>query len=266
MNLTVDLNADLGEDCGDDDAMLAVLSSANISCGYHAGSLATLLTTLEAAVEAGVRIGAHPSYPDRENFGRTSMAHTVGTQAFTTALDAQLDSFAAVSRRVFAATDSAWSWAETSIAYIKAHGALYNDAARDPQVARALVMAAQARSCALMHQPDTLVQRYAQERGVVFIAEVFADRAYQADGTLVPRSQPGAVLHEPEEIAERVVRMVTQRTVIAVDGSVVSLPQVDSVCVHGDTPGALAIARTVHAALMDAGVQIASRPTHKIGA
>lgn len=242
MALTVDLNADLGEECGDDAAMLEIVSSANIACGLHAGGPLTLARTVEAARAHGVVFGAHPSYPDRENFGRTSMA--MPSRALFDVLNYQLGAFAAVT--------------EEPIAYIKAHGALYNDAARNHPVAERLVMASAARRTALMHQPGNTVHWLSTAAEVPFIAEVFADRAYKADGTLAPRSMEGAVLHDSGLIAERVVRMVGEGTVETIDGGEFAFADVHSVCVHGDTPGAVNIARTVRSALEAAGVTVAA--------
>lgn len=239
---TVDLNADLGEECGDDAAMLTIVSSANIACGMHAGNLAEMVRVLALADATGVQVGAHPSYPDRANFGRVSMAEEIDDHQFTRMLRAQLGAFQSL--------HDGW------MPYVKAHGALYNDASVIPGVAHRLVTAVE-RGTAIMHQPNTWVHHYAEERHVPFIAEVFADRGYLSDGTLVPRQRDGAVLHDPEVIAERVVRMVTQHTVEAIDGTVHEFSHVDSVCVHGDTPGAVLIARTVRAALESAGVTVA---------
>jgi 5-oxoprolinase (ATP-hydrolysing) subunit A len=249
MTLTIDLNADLGEECGDDAAMLDIVSSANIACGMHAGNLAEMMKVIALARSKGVRVGAHPSYPDRENFGRVSMAHDLDDHEFSQMLLAQLEVFNRLA---------------TYTTYIKPHGALYNDAAQHAGIAARLCQSSW--RVPVMHMPGSLVHQYATENGHPFIAEVFADRAYAADGTLASRSIEGSVLHEAEEIAERVVRMVTQRTVEAIDGSVYEFSAVDSVCIHGDTPGSVAIARSVRAALVDAGVQIASRLTHENGA
>lgn len=244
--LTIDLNADLGEDQGDDTSMLDVVSSANLACGMHAGNLAVMAETIAAAWNRDVRVGAHPSWPDRTNFGRTSMAATITENQFAATLRAQLDAFSALSGG--------------NTPYIKAHGALYNDAATNASVARRLVMAAKDRHAAVMHQPNTWVQHYAEERGVPFIAEVFADRAYLPDGRLAPRNMDGSVLHNPEQIAQRVVRMVTNGDVETIDGGVFAFADVHSVCVHGDTEGAVEIALAVRSALEDAGITISATP------
>lgn len=255
--LSVDLNADIAEECGDDAAMLEIVTSANLACGMHAGNLAEMLRWLTVSAEKGIRVGAHPSYPDRANFGRISMAHLVGSPLFETTMKAQLDAFSMLQHLTHRRTDAAALDGHT-MPYLKAHGALYNDAALDADIARRLVTVAKSHGGAVMHQPGTWVQHYAEENSVPFIAEVFADRAYQPDGTLAPRSLNGAVLHDANFIAERVVRMVTNQSVVAIDGSVHQFAAVDSVCVHGDTPGAVQIAHTVRRALESAGITVAA--------
>lgn len=233
---TIDLNADLGEECGDDVAMLDLISSANVACGMHAGNLAVMLDVIDAGMIRGVRLGAHPSYPDRPSFGRRSMGDDLSVERFNQVISAQLKTFNALAHYT---------------AYIKPHGALYNDAATSPLVAALLCDLAW--NTPIMHMPGSLIHQRAVQNGQPFIAEVFADRAYMPDGTLAPRSMSGAVLHDPAVIAERVVCMVTEQTVVTIDGSVVEFEAVDSVCVHGDTPGAVAIAMAVREAVEGAG-------------
>lgn len=241
--LSVDLNADLGEECGDDAAMLDIVTSANLACGMHAGNLVEMIKVIDVARRNGVRVGAHPSYPDRANFGRVSMVHDLDDHTFSQMLSAQLGAFTQLA---------------SYMPYVKPHGALYNDAAVHLGVAQRIVQAAW--KAPVMHMPGSLVHQYAVENNHPFIAEVFADRAYTAEGTLVPRNIDGAVLHDASQIAERVVRMVTDRTVETIDGSVFEFSAVDSVCVHGDTPGAVAIARSVRENLEAAGVTVQSTP------
>lgn len=238
---TIDLNADLGEDCGDDAAMLTVVTSANIACGLHAGGPLTIRKVTSMANQAGVRIGAHPSYPDRANFGRVSM--TLTDSDFRTMLAFQMGGFTAVAGEPL---------------YIKAHGALYNDLMVNRDLAAVfmdVLFDDDAVEAAVMGLPGSALADLAVQWGVPFIAEAFADRAYLSDGTLAPRAMPGAVLHEADVIAARAMRMATQGEVVTIDGKVIEV-RPDSLCVHGDTPGAVEIAKATRAALSDAGVTI----------
>lgn len=243
----VDLNSDLGEGfgiwrLGDDEALLDVVTSANVACGFHGGDPATMRRTVDAAVARGVAVGAQVSYPDLVGFGRRRMDVDPG------------DLVADVLYQL-GALDAFCRAAGTRVRYVKPHGALYNRVADDGAQAEAVVAALRAydRSLPLLGLAGSAVHSAATTAGVPFVAEAFADRAVTPDGRLVPRSQPGAVLHDAGEVARRAVRMVVDREVAASDGSVVAA-QVQSVCVHGDTPGAVAIARAVRAALEDAGV------------
>lgn len=232
----IDVNADLGEGMGTDEAILPLVSSANIACGGHAGDESTMRATVTAAVATGVRIGAHPGYPDRDGFGRTSM--DLGDAALRRTLDEQLDALDRVTRA-----------ANTRIEYIKPHGALYHDATDCPEVARAIVDAAATRRVAVMGfaplprsgtaTRETAFQRAARERGVPFIAEAFVDRGYADDGTLIPRGTPGALL--TGDAGARAVALAHAA---------------DSLCVHGDSPGAVQTAREVRDALVAAGIKI----------
>jgi UPF0271 protein len=242
----LDLNADLGEGCGDDEALLRVVSSANVACGFHAGDPDGIRHTVETAAARGVVIGAHVAYPDREGFGRRDMELSHG---------ALVDVVVEQLRMLGSAARSAGS----GVAYVKPHGALYNRIVRDRAQAEAVVEAivrVDAR-LGLLCLPGSTAHEVAAAHGVRTLGEVFADRAYHATGELAPRSTPGAVLHDPEVVAERVVRMATRHEVEAVDGTVVSVVA-DSVCVHGDTPQAVRMALAVRARLAAAGVRIAS--------
>ncbi|SEF00868.1 5-oxoprolinase subunit PxpA [Ruania alba] len=237
---TLDINADLGEGVGDDAAMLAVVTSANIACGGHAGDADTMTATCAAALSQGVRIGAHPAYPDRENFGRVPV--TIGEAALVEELRIQvrnlIEAAAAVGARV---------------SYLKSHGALYHAATRDPGHARAVVTVAAEAGLAVVGPPGALVLDLARAAGLAAVPEGFADRGYTATGALLPRGEPGAVLHDAEEIAERVAHLVRTGAVIADDGTPVPL-DVRTLCVHGDTPDAVTIATRVRAALDAAGL------------
>jgi UPF0271 protein len=245
----IDLNADLGESfgiwrLGDDDAMLDVVTSANVACGFHAGDPSTLRVTCATAVGKGVAIGAQVSYPDLAGFGRRHLAmdpHEL-RDAVLYQLGA-LDAFARVAGGV--------------VRYVKPHGALYHATATDGAAARAVVEAAAAydRSLAVLGLPGSELLRAADEAGLHPVAEAFADRAYRADGTLVPRSEAGSVVVDVEMVVERAVRMATDGTVVADDGAVVRV-DARSICVHGDTPGAATLAGAVRDALVAAGIAV----------
>lgn len=244
---TIDLNSDLGETygpaiIGDDARMMPLVTSANLACGAHGGDPMTMAAACAAAVKHGVVIGAHPSYDDREGFGRRD-------------LDVDLSVLAVQLHTQLATLRAAAEAAGGSVRYLKPHGALYTRIARDERHAAVVVAVAGEAGLPLMGMPGSAVERAAAAAGIPFIAEGFADRAYYADGTLVPRSEPGAVLHDAGSIAERAVRIAVDGVVQAVDGSVIALP-VRSLCVHGDTLGAVGIARAVRVALLRAGVAL----------
>lgn len=243
----IDLNADLGEGVGDDAAMLTLVSSANIACGFHAGTPTLLREVCAQAVASGVRIGAQVSYPDREGFGRRFL--DMATDDLIADVLFQLGALSAIAASVGGRVD-----------YVKPHGALYNAIVHHEQQARAVVTAiAENGGLPLMCLPGSLAGRVARDAGIETIAEAFADRAYRPDGTLVPRGEPGAVLTESAVIADRVLLLVRTGTLTAVDGNVITV-DADSVCLHGDTPGAVGHARAVHRALADAGITVRSRP------
>ncbi|QOR69603.1 LamB/YcsF family protein [Ruania alkalisoli] len=236
----LDLNADLGEDVGDDTAMLAIVTSANVACGGHAGDVDTMIATCAAAVARGVRIGAHPAYPDRENFGRRPVA--IDEQALTTHLRAQVRDLVEAASAVGG-----------QVTYLKPHGALYHAATRDSEHARAVVTAAADAGLAVVGAPGSVLLDLARTAGLICVAEGFADRAYTPGGALVPRGEPGAVLHDPALIADRVAGLVRTGELPSVDGNRVAL-DVRTLCVHGDTPDAVTIARRVRAVLDAAGL------------
>ena len=249
MATRIDLNADLGESfgtwvLGDDEAMLDVVTSANVACGFHAGDATTIRRTVAAAVARGVTVGAQVGYRDLAGFGRRRI--DIDPADLTADVLYQLGALEAMCRV-----------AGTRVAYVKPHGALYTTAAVDEGQARAVVgaVAAYDRTLPLLGLPGSVLLRAAEDEGVPTVAEAFADRGYAADGHLVPRSADGAVLHDPDEVAARVVRLVTEGSVVAVDGSVVEVGA-RSVCTHGDTPGAVAIARAVRSALEAADVVV----------
>ncbi len=250
-SLTVDLNADLGEGfgvwrLGPDEDMMVFITSANVACGLHAGDPGTMRRTVRMARERGVVVGAHPGYPDLAGFGRRPMNMPPGE--LIDILLYQIGALQAVAR------------AEgTAVRYVKVHGALYNQAAQEPEAAWAVAEALRQTGgdLPLVGPPASAFADAAARAGLRFVAEGFADRTYEDDGRLTPRSRPGAVLTDPEAVAARVVSLVRDRAVLSRDGSRVPLA-VETVCLHGDTPGALRLARAVRQALEEAGVRVAS--------
>lgn len=247
----VDLNADLAEgygrwSFGTDDDLLHVVSSANVACGFHAGDPTTIRSAVRLAAERGVAIGAHVGYPDLVGFGRRylAMAH----QELVDAVVYQI-----------AALDGMARAAGAQVTYVKPHGALYNRTMVHDDAAAAVVQAITEvdSSLAVMGLAGLTFLTHATAAGLPTIREAFADRAYLADGTLAPRALDGAVLHDPSDIAARVVRMVSEHGVETIDGDTLMI-EPDSICIHGDTPGAVDIGAAVRKALLRAGVQVAS--------
>jgi len=247
----IDLNSDLGEwdfnasmsDAGytDDAAMFAIVTSANVAAGFHAGSRETMLTSARLAVRHGVSLGVHPSYRDPEGFGRR---------------DREIDSAtlrSEILEQVNALTIAA-SAAGTQVRYLKPHGALYNRIVIDDEQADAVARAAKDLSLPLLGLAGSAIHRAADRHGVQFFREAFVDRAYLADGTLAPRSMGGAVITDPIEAGERAVRMVLDGRVQSINGGPVRV-EVDSLCVHGDTPGAVTMTSTVRKLLAEAGLE-----------
>lgn len=242
--MNVDLNADLGEGAPDDAELLALVSSANIACGWHAGDARLMQATVAAALARGVAIGAHPSYPDRDNFGRSEMQ--------LSAADVRADLIYQIG-----ALQAMVRAAGGRLHHVKPHGALYNQAARDPALADAIAGAVRAvdPTLALYGLAGSELLRAAERAGLRPVAEVFADRGYRADGSLVPRSQPGAFIDDVDAAVARTLRMVREGVVQAVTGETVPL-QAQTICLHGDGPHALAFARAIQAALQQAGASV----------
>lgn len=247
---TIDLNSDLGESygtwvLGDDAAMLDIVSSANVACGFHAGDALTLRRTCAAAAERGVVVGAQVGYNHLAGFGRWR-------------IDMPAPELTADVLYQLGALDAMCRVAGTRVAYVKPHGALYNTAVVDEGQAQAVVDAVVAYdpSLPVMCLPGSVLLRVAQAAGLRVVREAFADRGYTPEGHLVPRGRPDALLSDPQEVAERMVRLVTHGTIRAVDGSEVAVP-VDSVCTHGDSPGAVEMARAVREALEREGITVA---------
>ena len=248
---SLDLNADLAEgfgiwELGDDDAMLDIVTSANLACGFHAGNPVGLSRTCRAATARGVRIGAQVGYFDLAGFGRRRI--DVAPAELTADVIYQIGALQALARA-----------AGTALAYVKPHGALYNTIFTDSDQARAVAEAVCAVDPELpvLGLAGSVFFTQAGQLGLRTVAEAFADRAYQPDGQLVPRSDPGAVLHDPVQIAERVLSMISTGTVTASDGSVIGI-EVESVCVHGDSPGAVKIAGAVRDRLLADGIELAA--------
>ncbi|MEJ3404495.1 5-oxoprolinase subunit PxpA [Rathayibacter sp. YIM 133350] len=240
----MDLNCDLGEGMADDAALFPLITSANIACGGHAGDEHSMLASCRAAVAAGVAVGAHPSYPDREGFGRAPLELPA----------AQL--IAEVARQL-AALAAAAAHAGTRVSYVKPHGALYNRIAVDEAEAASVVAAVADVDprMPLLGPPDSAIERAARKAGLPFFREAFPDRGYLADGRLVPRASPGAVIADPVLVAGRAVEIATAGRIRSIGGEWVPVAA-DSLCLHGDTPGAAENARAVRAALTDAGVDL----------
>jgi len=248
---TIDLNSDVGESfgrwsLGDDLAMFGSVSSANVACGFHAGDPSVIRRTCREAAAAGVVIGAHVGYRDLAGFGRRFM--DISPTELADDVVYQIGALQAL-----AAVEGA------QVQYVKPHGGLYNAIVTHTAQAQAVVDAVKSvdPNLPILGLPGSEVLRLAEAAGLRAVTEAFADRAYNPDGTLVSRSLPGAVLEDPEQVAEHVLRMATESAVRAIDGSILKI-RAESICVHGDSPGAVAMATAVKSALGDAGVGIGS--------
>jgi UPF0271 protein len=242
MQQRYDLNADVGEGFGFDDDLLDLISSANVACGFHAGDPLTMRTLCSWAAERDVAVGAQVSYRDREGFGRRDVE--VAEPDLVADLLEQVEALSA------AATD-----ASTSVRYLKPHGALYNRCVHDPEHARAVVSVARTYALPVLGLPGSVLLDLASAAGLPARREFFADRAYDAAGHLVARSVPGAVIEDPALVVARVRRLVRSGTVVSVDGGELAVAA-DSICVHGDTAGAAALATSVRRALEAEGVSV----------
>jgi UPF0271 protein len=247
----IDLNSDLGESygawsMGDDEAMLAIVSSANIACGFHAGDPAGIYRTVKAAAEKGVVVGAHVSYPDRVGFGRRDL--DVTSEELIADVIYQIGALKGVAAA-----------AGTTVRYVKPHGALYNRIANDAKQGQAVIDGIKAvdSSLVLMGLANGPILDLARKAGLAVVAEAFADRAYTPEGQLVSRREAGAVLHDATKIAGRMVRLAREGTLEAIDGSVIKI-EAQSICVHGDSPGAVAIAQEIRRRFEAEGIDIRS--------
>jgi UPF0271 protein len=224
----IDLNSDLGEGCPHDAELMTLITSANVACGWHAGDAATATATLAAAGRHGVVVGAHPSFPDREHFGRRELARTP-SEIYQDCVY-QIGALIALARA-----------AHTQVRYIKAHGALYNMACRDDAYARPLMEAAEFFNLPLLGLPGSRLEMLSRKR-LTFVAEGFADRRYRPDGSLVPRDQPDAFVHDPAESVRQALEQVKRG--------------VQTLCVHGDNPQALQFVRALREGLGQAGFEL----------
>lgn len=244
MNLVVDLNADLGEGAGHDDDLLALVTSANIACGFHAGDAGTMRTSIEAARARDVAVGAHPSLFDRENFGRKEIP--VKPAEIFDAVVYQLGVFQAIAEACGARPN-----------HVKPHGALYNMAARDHELADAIARAVASVDATLIFfaPSNSALASAGESHGLQIAHEVFADRNYCNDGSLVSRSRPDALLHDPADAAPRVLRMLSEGKVRSVDGEDVDV-KAETICLHGDNPEAVEFARVLRLQLERQGVAL----------
>lgn len=249
--MRIDLNSDLGESfgpwsMGDDAALMTSISSANIACGFHAGDPGAMRATIALAQAHGVAIGAHPGFPDLVGFGRRELK----------ASPREVEDFVLYQVAALAGMAAAQG---LRLQHVKAHGALYNMACRDRALADAIARAVAAldRSLVLFGLPDSELIRAGEDAGLRVAAEVFADRAYEPDGSLASRQTPGSVIHDAAAVVARAVQMVRERQVVATDGTVIAL-RADTICLHGDTPGAAGLARSVRQGLEAASVTIHS--------
>jgi 5-oxoprolinase (ATP-hydrolysing) subunit A len=244
MNLTVDLNADLGEGSGHDDELFELISSANIATGFHAGDSDTMHAAVSAAKKHGVAVGAHPSFFDRENFGRKELK--ISNQEVFDAVAYQLGIFQAIASAVGVRPN-----------HVKPHGALYNMAVRDQELADAIARAIESADPKLiLFAPDkSWLARAGDAHGLQIAREIFADRNYLSDGWLVPRTRPDALLSDPKEAAQRVLRMLREGKVRSIEGRDVDV-RGETICIHGDTPGAVEFARELRSRLENQGVAI----------
>ena len=244
MNLSVDLNADLGEGSGHDAELFDLISSANIATGFHAGDPASIFTSICAAKEKGVAVGAHPGFSDRENFGRKELV--IPIPELFTQLVYQIGAFQSLAIA-----------AGVRPKHVKPHGALYNMAVRDEKMAEAIAHAVSAvdPSLILLAPASSAMERAGKRVGLQIAREIFADRNYLNDGWLVPRTRPDALLHDPKEAAGRVLRMLREGKVRSIEGQDIEV-RGETICVHGDTPGAVEFARELRTRLESEGVKI----------
>ena len=243
---SVDLNCDMGEGCGNDAELMDFVSSVNVACGFHAGDAATMRKTVDTALEKSVAIGAHPSFPDRERFGRKAMN-----------LSPQ-DVYDIVVEQIVALQEIC-TVAGGKMAHVKPHGALYNQAARDRQLANAISMAVcdVNKDLVLFGLSGSVMIDEAKKQGLLTASEVFADRTYQPDGSLTPRSETNALIRVTDTAVDQVLQMIKNQIVTTVDGKTLPITA-DTICIHGDGENALEFAAAIRRSLLENGVEIAS--------
>jgi UPF0271 protein len=243
---SIDLNCDMGEGFDSDAAIIPYVTSINIACGYHAGDPATMRKTVRLAADHSVAIGAHPSLPDRANFGRRVMQVT--PQEIYNLVLYQAGALSAFTRAVGAA-----------LVHLKPHGALYNMSAKDAAIAQAIAEATRDfdPACILIGLAGSQLIKAGENAGLRTASEAFADRTYQADGSLTPRDSADALIHDPDAAAERVLKMVLQGTVTSQQGTEIPL-RADTICIHGDSPGAAEMAKTIRERLQREGIDVKS--------
>jgi UPF0271 protein len=244
MRTSIDLNCDLGEGCPNDAELMRFISSANIACGFHAGDANTMKQTVELAIENGVALGAHPSFPDRQNFGRTNMS--LPYEEVTRIVGEQISALGKICDEQ-----------GTALRHVKPHGALYNMAAKDRELAAAIASAVSGFDPDLIFvgPPNSFMISEAEALGLSTASEVFADRTYQPDGSLTPRSQPNALIENIDECIEHVLRMIREEKVIATEGTPVRI-KADTICIHGDGEHAVEFARAINDALRKEEINI----------
>ncbi len=237
MNFLIDINCDLGEGMDNDAQIMPFITSANIACGYHAGDEATMHRTVELALQHGVHLGAHPSYPDRDNFGRTNMVFSPAE--VEDMVLRQIETLAQIAQQHGA-----------SLRHVKPHGALYNMAAQDRDLAAAICRAVLAfdPTLTVFGLSGSLFIGVAEDMGLLAKNEVFSDRTYQLDGSLTPRSQPNALLHDRDAVCTQVWQMVTKQTVTSGDKKVPV--RADTICIHGDGAHAVAFAEAIYGRIL----------------
>jgi len=241
---SVDLNCDMGEGCGNDAELMSFISSANIACGFHAGDIETMRRTAELAAANNVAIGAHPGYRDRENFGRTAMS--LPTKQVFDIVREQVLSMSAICGEF-----------QVPLHHVKPHGALYNQAAKDRELAAAIAEAVVSVSpdLILYGLSGSLLITEAEKAGLSTASEVFADRTYQVDGSLTPRTQSGAMLEDAESSIAQVLQMIESQSVVALTGENIPL-RAETICIHGDGESAVEIARSIHKSILAHGIEV----------
>jgi len=250
LKLKIDINGDLGESygafkIGNDEKMMSYITSANIACGFHAGDPMTMAQTLSLAKKHKVAVGAHPGYPDVLGFGRREMQLT--TEEIKNYTLYQISALQGFAKTV-----------GISLQHVKPHGALYNTAVKDEKVSRGVAEAVKALNLNLIifAPPKSVLAIVAVNFGLRVAYEFFADRAYNADGSLVSRKQSNAIIQEPEKVVERAIKVIREETVLAVNDEVVNLGEVHTICIHGDTPAAVELTEALKRGLVKAGVEV----------